>query len=72
MGIIAVSSDQAQDVCHALIDAGILAIWNFAPVHLDTPENVLLQNENLAASLSALRIDLVSKYNEHGIGTILK
>ena len=71
MGIIAVPSDQAQGVCHALIDAGILAIWNFAPIHLDTPGNVLLQNENLAGSLSSLRINLVSQYNEHCIDTIL-
>lgn len=58
MGIIAVPPDQAQVVCYALVDAGILAIWNFAPIHLDAPENILIQNENLAASLASLRISL--------------
>ena len=37
MGIITVPAEHAQAVCNMLIDSGILAIWNFAPVHLDVP-----------------------------------
>ena len=44
----------AQGVCDALVDSGVLAIWNFAPVHLNTPEGILVQNENMAASLALL------------------
>lgn len=54
MGIIAVPPDAAQKVCDALVESGILAIWNFAPVKLSAPEGVLVQNENLAASLAIL------------------
>jgi len=54
IGIIAVPAPEAQKVCDMLVEAGILAIWNFAPVHLSVPESVLLQNENLAASLTIL------------------
>lgn len=54
MGIIAVPPDAAQEVCDALVESGILAIWNFAPVKLSAPDWILVQNENLAASLAIL------------------
>jgi len=59
IGIIAVPSDRAQSVCDRLIAAGVLAVWNFAPVHLKVSEPVLVQNENLAASLAILSKHLV-------------
>lgn len=54
IGIITVPASQAQGVCDALVGSGVLAIWNFAPVHLNTPEGILVQNENMAASLAVL------------------
>ena len=54
IGIITVPASQAQGVCDALVDSGVLAIWNFAPMHLNTPEGILVQNENMAASLAVL------------------
>ncbi len=54
IGIITVPAEHAQSVCNLLIDAGIAAIWNFAPTHLDVPEEILVQNENMAASLALL------------------
>jgi len=54
IGIITVPATKAQKICNLLIDSGILAIWNFAPVHLHIPENIILQNENMAASLAIL------------------
>lgn len=54
IGIIAVPAEAAQEVCDMLIDAGCLAIWNFAPVKLIVPENIMIQNENMAASLMIL------------------
>lgn len=58
IGIIAVPADSAQEVCNGLIGNGITAIWNFAPVQLTVPEHVILQNENLALSLSTLCLNL--------------
>lgn len=58
IGIITVPADSAQSVCDALIACGIRAIWNFAPVHLNVPEYVAVQSENLAISLSSLRLQL--------------
>ncbi len=54
IGIITVPAAQAQVVCDQLVAGGILAIWNFAPVHLSVPDHILVQNENLAASLAVL------------------
>ena len=61
IGIIAVPSDSAQEVCDRLIGCGIRAIWNFAPVHLNVPEDIVVQNENLSGSLTALRLQLRSR-----------
>ncbi len=54
IGIIAVPSSQAQTVCDQLVAGGVLAIWNFAQAHLSVPEQVLVQNENMAGSLAVL------------------
>ena len=60
IGIITVPAEHAQAVCDALITCGVKAIWNFAPVHLTVPEDVVVQSENLAVSLTALRLKLQS------------
>lgn len=56
IGIIAVPAQSAQAVCDCLIASGVKAIWNFAPVHLRVPAHVVVQNEDLAVSLSSLRL----------------
>ena len=64
MGIITVPGAQAQLVCNKLIAAGIKAIWNFAPTHLDVPANILVQNENMATSLAVLSMHLQAHIKE--------
>ena len=54
LGIITVGQGSAQDVCDKLVESGIKAIWNFAPVTLKVPNGVLLKQENLALSLAYL------------------
>lgn len=61
IGIITVPNTSAQKVCDILVDSGILAIWNFAPVHLKAPENILVQSENMASSLALLSNHLREK-----------
>ena len=58
IGIITVPAESAQQVCDALVACGITAIWNFAPIHLQVPEDVIVQSENLAVSLTALRVQM--------------
>jgi len=54
IGIITVPASDAQAVAELLVDGGIRAIWNFAPVHLRVPENIILHNEDLYCSLASL------------------
>lgn len=64
MGIITVPASHAQQVCDKLIACGIKAIWIFAPVHLDVPENILVQYENMATSLAVLSMHLQAQIKE--------
>jgi len=64
IGIITVPAEAAQEACDALVESGILAIWNFAPTHLNVPETILVQNENMAASLAVLSKHLSQKFKE--------
>lgn len=64
MGIITVPAESAQEVADQLIAGGIKAIWNFAPTHLDVPENILVQNENMATSLAVLSVHLQAQIKE--------
>lgn len=64
MGIITVPAEYAQGVCDQMIASGIKAIWNFAPVHLEVPDNILVQNENMATSLAVLSMHLQVQMKE--------
>lgn len=64
MGIITVPTAHAQEVCDLLIACGIKAVWNFAPTHLEVPENILVQNENMATSLAVLSMHLQAHIKE--------
>jgi len=64
IGIITVPSAYAQEVCDMLVQNGVLAIWNFAPTHLHVPANILVKNENMAASLAVLSQHLSKKLLE--------
>ena len=64
MGIITVPAEHAQSVCDQMIKSGIKAIWNFAPVHLDVPQGILVQNQNMATSLAVLSVHLQAQMKE--------
>jgi len=59
IGIITVPAEHAQEICNMMVKAGIKAIWNFAPIHLEVPEGILVQYENLAVSLAKLSKELL-------------
>jgi redox-sensing transcriptional repressor len=61
IGIITVPKDGAQEVADQMVEAGIRAIWNFAPVKLNVPDSVDVQNEDLAEGLAALSVKLTKQ-----------
>ena len=54
IAIICVNRENAQKVTDVLVDAGIDGIWNFAPVDLDVPNDVAVENVHLSDSLHTL------------------
>lgn len=54
MGILTVPVTAAQEVANQLVDAGIVGILNFAPIVLQVPEDVTVNNVNLAIELENL------------------
>lgn len=54
IGIIAVPSSSAQEVCDLMVKSGIRGIWCFAPQKLSVSEDVVVQYENMALSLAYL------------------
>jgi len=58
IGIITVPATAAQQVADLLVNSGIIAIWNFAPVTLRVPGNIIVHNEDLYYSLAALSCKL--------------
>jgi redox-sensing transcriptional repressor len=61
IGIITVDSQEAQKVCDELVNNDVLAIWNFAPIHLHVPDHVMVQNENMVNSLAILSNHMAEK-----------
>lgn len=54
IGVLAVPETVAQSMCDRLVNAGVGAIWNFAPVDLAVPEQVTLQSVHLSDALLVL------------------
>ena len=52
--IMCVPKKVAQDVCNLIVSLGIKIIWNFTPTRLKVPSDVIVQNENLAYSVSIM------------------
>ena len=55
MAILTVPAIAAQEVANRLIGAGITGILNFSPIVLSVPEEVMVNNVNLAIELENLR-----------------
>lgn len=54
IAVITVPGEAAQEVADLLVDAGIRAIWNFAPKDLRLPDDIVLQRTDLATSFAVL------------------
>jgi redox-sensing transcriptional repressor len=54
IAVMAVPADAGQAVADQLVDAGVTAILNFAPIQLLVPEGVKVQNVDLSVLLKTL------------------
>ena len=54
VGILTVPTEAAQATADLMVASGIRAIWYFAPVALDLPKDVIVENLELVTSLTLL------------------
>lgn len=54
IGVICTPTSSAQEIADKLCFAGIRGIWNFAPVDIEVPSHVALENVHLSDSLYSL------------------
>jgi redox-sensing transcriptional repressor len=62
LGIITAPAETAQSIADEMVKGGIQAIWNFAPVKLKVPENIIVHNEDLYNSLASLSWKLARRF----------
>jgi redox-sensing transcriptional repressor len=60
IGIIAVNAEAAQDVYDALMEAGVIAVLNFAPVQIRARDSAKLKSVDLRINLESLSFYLKS------------
>ena len=63
IAVLTIPKECAIDVAKDLVDAGIQAIWNFAHVDMNVPDNVIVESVHLSESLMRLSYN-ISRYNE--------
>ncbi len=56
LAVICVPAKYAKDVADVLVDCGVRAILNFAPVLLKVPEGFVVRNIDVAANLAILSV----------------
>lgn len=54
IGVICTTRDAAQEVADKLSFAGVRGLWNFAPVDIETPAHVAVENVHISESLHSL------------------
>ena len=54
MAALTIPKTKAPEIADRLVNAGIKAIWNFAHVDLNVPEDVVVENVHLSESLMRL------------------
>jgi redox-sensing transcriptional repressor len=58
MGIITVPENSGQATADCMVAAGIKGIWNFSPVKLRVPSEIIVQREDLSSGLAILSVRL--------------
>ena len=66
IGVLTVPIDNAQEVADKMVVWGIKAIWNFTPLRIRVPDNIVVQNTSLYAHLSLMFNRLDSQQAESG------
>jgi len=58
IGVIATPAGKAQNAAHRFISAGVRALLNFAPIQLQVPEGMAVENVDFTVKLDNLAYHL--------------
>ena len=61
IAIVVTPAEAAQQVVDELVQSGVKAILNFAPVQLAVPPDVIVKSVNMAAELETLSFALANR-----------
>ena len=61
IGILTVPSEYAQEYADMMISCGIKAIWNFTPVPINAPEDIIIENTSIYSNLAVI----INKLNQN-------
>ena len=64
MAALTIPKTKAPEIADRLVDAGIKAIWNFAHVDLNVPDDVVVENVHLSESLMRLSYRVCSMQDQ--------
>ena len=65
IAVLTLPKAAAEEAANLLVANGIRAIWNFAHVDLDVPDNVIVENVHLSESLMTLSYNLTEYRKKH-------
>ncbi|MDO5335979.1 MAG: redox-sensing transcriptional repressor Rex [Eubacteriales bacterium] len=65
IAILTLPKSKAAEMAEVLVQNKIKAIWNFAHIDLNTPEDVIVENVHLSESLMTLSYNLSKYQKEH-------
>ena len=54
IGILATPREASQEMCDRLVAGGVTGVWNFSPLRLQAPANVVVEHMHLTESLLKL------------------
>lgn len=64
IAVLTLPKERAEQAAEALVKLGIRAIWNFAHLDLDLPDDVVVENVHLSDSLMQLSYNIVKNRKE--------
>ncbi len=64
VGIITAPAEYAQSIADLMVAWGVKAIWNFAPVSIKVPDNIIVENTSIYSNLAVIFKKLHSSEHE--------
>jgi redox-sensing transcriptional repressor len=65
IGILTTPAEVAQQAANFMVKCGIRAIWNFAPINLKVPNEVIVQNTSMYSNVAIMLKKLQLSKQEH-------